>query len=331
MNIFKRVARSSLLSLIRGLGPERIASLSLEMSVDETRESSSVDVTMLERLSMAAWRRLMVEQFLDDRVGRDYGVTRTQKAVLVGKFQANTSQIPTGTSWILHLMMAKQILCLPKSFPGEVMECGCWKGASTSSLSLVCQLVGRKLIVCDSFQGLPKEPSGTLHVCPDSQIYGYYEPGMYAARLDEVKSNISTYGDLSVCEFVPGFFNVSLPPRTDPLAFAFLDVDLISSTRDCVKHIWPLLTDGGLIYTDDSTDMEVVCFWFDESWWQQELGVKAPGYVGTGCGLPIDLKTSSLGYVRKLLHPETHYQRVPWLRYLEESPPPPLDPNSVIE
>jgi hypothetical protein len=94
---------------------------------------------------------------------------------------------------------------------------------------------------------------------------------------------------------------------------------LLSSTQDCVKYIWPLLADGGLIYTDDSADMEVIRFWFDEVWWQKELGLHSPGYVGTGCGLPIDLRTSTLGYVRKLERPDNHYRQVPWLRYPESA------------
>lgn len=309
------LAKKCLRAIIRRLGPERVASLALELSNEEAGTARPTDLELRARLATAAWRRLMIEQFLEEKVGHEYGVSREQKRDLIQRFQTNTTKIPTGTSWLFHLILAQEILNLPRSVLGDVMECGCWKGASTSSLSLVCRMVGRRLIVCDSFEGLPEEPPGTLHLCPHSEIYGYYEPGMYAARLDEVRGHVEKYGDVSVCEFVPGFFCDSLPQRQDPLAFAFLDVDLLSSTQDCVKHIWPQLADGGFIYTDDSSDMEVVRLWFDESWWHQELGTRAPGYIGTGCGLPVDLKTSTLGYVRKLLSPEAHFQRVPWLRY----------------
>ena len=38
---------------------------------------------------------------------------------------------------------------------GVVVECGCFLGGSTANLSLVCEVVGRELIVYDSFEGLP--------------------------------------------------------------------------------------------------------------------------------------------------------------------------------
>ena len=97
------------------------------------------------------------------------------------------------------------------------------------------------------------------------------------------------------------------------LVFAFVDVDLTSSMKDCIRHLWPRLADEGLIYTDDSCDMEVVRVWFDDAWWQQELGSRAPGYVGSGCGLPLSVAGSSLGYAQKVVDVRKSYQQSPWL------------------
>lgn len=99
---------------------------------------------------------------------------------------------------------------------------------------------------------------------------------MHSGRLNEVKSNIGHYGELLVCEFVPGFFFRYLKRLTDPIAFAFLDVDLASSMRDSLKYIWPLLMEGQSVYTDDACDMEVMRVWFDEDWWQSEIGQALP-------------------------------------------------------
>ena len=82
--------------------------------------------------------------------------------------------------------------------------------------------------------------------------------------------------------------------------------------RDCIRHIWPRLADEGLVYTDDSCDMEVVRVWFDDGWWQTELGQRAPGYVGTGCGLPVSVNGSSLGYVQKIADVNKSYERGSW-------------------
>ena len=257
----------------------------------------------------------VLRQFYRNDVGCAFGVDRKAKAELVKRFQMAYRGIPTATSWLYHVVLATDILKVPQQIQGSVIECGCWKGGSTASLSLVCSLVGRKLIVCDSFEGLPEDERDVVHQYPHVGVFGYYQKGMYAGRLEEVKGNIGRYGDLSVCQFVPGFFSESLKTLTEPIVFGFLDVDLARSMRDCVKHIWPVLVDGGLIYTDDSCDMEVVRIWFDDDWWQRELGCRAPGYVGSGCGLPLSPNFSSLGYARKVLDPTRSYNRVSWLCY----------------
>ncbi len=58
--------------------------------------------------------------------------------------------------------MALKLLETPPEVGGIVIECGTWKGASTSNLSLVCKIVGRRLKIYDSFQGL-SAPLGSVH------------------------------------------------------------------------------------------------------------------------------------------------------------------------
>lgn len=274
-----------------------------------------------------ALENLVLERFYDDNVGAPYQVNRNTKAALLERFKATTLQVPTGTSWLYHVVLASEILNLRPDVGGDVIECGCWKGASTANLSLVCRLVGRKLVICDSFEGLPQDDTQTTHDYPHLNVYGYYQKGMYAGRLDEVKTNIERCGDLSVCTFVPGFFSDTLPALTEPIAFAFLDVDLASSMRDCLKYIWPLLVEGGAVYTDDSCDMEVVRVWFDDEWWQRELGQGAPGYVGSGCGLPLSPDYSSLGYMRKRRDVSRSSNRVSWLYYPDAAQEGPYFPS----
>jgi len=270
----------------------------------ETRASKALEDSILFR-------------FFAPAVGREHGVGNQAKKELLAKIQAVCSQVPTGTAWIYHLILATEILKLPpvSQFPGDVIECGCWKGASTASLSLVCSMVGRRLVVCDSFAGLPDQETDLVRNYPHIGVYGYYKEGMYEGKLEEVQANIKRFGDLSVCDFRVGFFGESLATLERGIAFAFLDVDLTVSMQDCIRHLWPLMAEGALIYTDDSCDMEVVRVWFDEAWWQGVLGTKAPGYVGSGCGLPVSPGFSSLGYAKKVTHIDKSYQRVSWLHY----------------
>jgi hypothetical protein len=277
-------------------------------------------VSEQEALTRESLNALVVSRLLRDDVGAQYSnVNRQVKEDLVSKLKELNEQIPSATSWINQTILATEILSVPANVIGDVVECGCWKGASTAALSLVCALTGRKLIVCDSFAGLPTDGAERVHRYPHLEVFGFYKEGMYEGSLEEVKENIRRFGDVSVCQFLPGFFSDSLVAVNSSVAFAFFDVDLESSMRDCIRYVWPWLVNGGRIYTDDSGDMEVVKIWFDDEWWNAQLHQPAPGYVGSGCGLPIDPSFSALGYAHKVLDPAQTYGRIPWLHYPEES------------
>jgi len=268
-----------------------------------------------------ALARETLRRLYEPKIGAEYGIGLAQKRALAAKIRNITRRVPSGTAWQYHVILATEILSLPKGMAGDVVECGCWKGASSASLSLACALIGRRLFVCDSFEGLPADKTGEVHDYPHVGVYGYYEPGMYVGQLEEVRGNITRFGAIACCEFVKGFFNESLKALRGPVAFAFLDVDLESSLWDCVRQLWPLMPNDAMIYTDDSCDMKVVRPWFDNERWMRDLGQMSPGYVGSGCGLPVHPSYSSLGYARKVAHPEKSYGRISWLRYGDEQPP----------
>jgi hypothetical protein len=276
--------------------------------------------TSSEEVACRAIEEFVLERFYGKEVGHRYNFDRSAKDRLVESIKRNVIGIPCATSWLSHVVLAHEIINIPPEVVGDVIECGAWKGGSSASLSLACQAVGRKLIICDSFEGLPDDEPYATHQYPHLKVYGYYKKGMFQGRLDEVKANLEHFGDLSVCEFVPGFFAESLKALTKPLVFAFLDVDLLSSIQDCLSHIWPLMVDGGAVYTDDSCDMEVVRLWFDDEWWRRKMHERAPGYVGSGCGLPLSPDHTPLGYTRKLRAPQESYKRVPWLYYPDTTP-----------
>jgi O-methyltransferase len=255
-----------------------------------------------------------LSRFFNKSVGAEYGLGFWDKALLWQGFMRATKNIPTATSWLYHIILATEILSIPKSVKGDVIECGCWKGGSTASLSLVCAKVGRRLIVADSFEGVPAD-SERIHDYPHLKMWSEtYKTGMYAGNINEVRGNVTDFGVVDVVDMVPGWFSDSLPKLRFPIAFAFLDVDITSSLRDCLRYIWPLLVDGSLVYTDDSCDTAMVKVWYDRDFWQGILRQEPPGYVGGGCGLPVYAKYSSLGYARKVSKPETTYIKTSWER-----------------
>jgi hypothetical protein len=234
--------------------------------------------------------------------GSQYGVGFAKKLRLIWQFRRNTRRIKTASDWREHLTMAARILEIPRTIEGDVIECGCFKGGSTANLSLICKLVGRKLLVFDSFEGLPQpEESDRIHEMDVSGRVIEYQQGQYTGRLDEVRENVRACGALEVCEFYKGYFNSTLPELDRRIVFAFVDVDLKESLEDCLKELWPRLQDGCLLFSHEAQVVPYVAKFFDGAWWSSHLNTPAPGFVGAGIGLPVVgiRQGSQIGYTRK--------------------------------
>jgi len=192
----------------------------------------------------------------------------------------NTLRVRTGTSYKSHLAMGVKLLELPPERAGIVVECGTWKGGSATNLSLVCRMVGRRLRIFDSFQGLPEGHTGDREA-------KHYRAGDYRGTLDEVKRNITRYGAIEVCDFVPGWFEDTLPALDTEVALAFVDVDLEASLDSCVRHLWPRLIDDGYLFTDEVVGVDYVALFYSERWWKARFDRTPPGLIGAGSGIPL--------------------------------------------
>jgi O-methyltransferase len=164
--------------------------------------------------------------------------------------------------------------------PGSYVECGCYKGSSTAKFSLVASLLGKKLFVFDSFAGIPEndEEHGF-------NIYGErtaFKKGDFAGGEREVRDNIRRYGALETCELVKGWFEETLPAFHETVSAAYLDVDLESSTKTCLKYLYPLLDRSGIIMSQDGHLPLVIRVFSDQDWWVSVLGTGAPTVAGLG-------------------------------------------------
>jgi hypothetical protein len=124
--------------------------------------------------------------------------------------------------------------------PGDAVECGAFKGFSACCLSWVCNYLGRRLIVADSFSGLPENDSDP-----------YYKEGDFRGDLEEVQSNITNLGRIESVDFVCGFFADSLKDFKRPLCFLWMDVDLYESTMDVMDNLFSCLQPGGVIISHE--------------------------------------------------------------------------------
>jgi O-methyltransferase len=214
------------------------------------------------------------------RINPAYRLSLLRKLRLGLRMFYNKSRLETGTSFKTHLAMALKILETPPEVQGVVMECGTWKGGTAANLSLVCKLTGRKLLVYDSFEGLPV---GT----PGDREAGNYEPGDYSGSLEEVRRNVARYGAIDCCEFIQGWFDQTLPNLSLPVLLAYLDVDYEASLDVCVREIWPRLVDQGYIFTDECAGTDYVALFYSERWWREHFDRTPPGLIGAGSGLAL--------------------------------------------
>jgi O-methyltransferase len=177
------------------------------------------------------------------------------------------------------LSFIRAVLSLPPGANGCILEAGCFKGGSTAKFSLAAALVARELVVFDSFEGIPdnSEVHGNLW---GDQIK--FAKGDYSGALDEVMYNVRKFGEIRVCRFVAGFFEDTMPRFNQPIAAAYLDVDLASSTRTCLMHVWPLLAPGGVLFSQDGHLQLVLDVLNDDEFWRQQLGTSKPVVHGFG-------------------------------------------------
>ena len=178
------------------------------------------------------------------------------------------------------LEFIKAILSVKGNTDAVFVEAGCYKGSSTAKFSLAAEIAGRTLVVFDSFDGVPynSEPHG-------KDIFGNHVSfggGNYRASLEEVQCNVTRYGNIKTCRFVKGWLEDTLPNFKEKVAAIYLDVDLASSTRTCLKYLYPLLQPGGVLFSQDGHLPLVIEVFKDESFWTQEIGCKPPFADGLG-------------------------------------------------
>lgn len=249
------------------------------------------------RFARTAWRTLtapLAIMYLTHRRPDTiaYGMTHRKRMMMGYRFWRNHSAmqragIATGSSWRAHLVMAMKLLDTPPGTRGDVVECGCWKGAATVNLSIACALTGRRLLVYDSFEGLPPPTEGDP-VAERTHRDGF-TPGLFGGSLEQVRDNVAKYGEIAACEFHKGWFQDTLPGHQGPIVMTFVDVDYYASLADCLVNLWPWLVEGGCWFLDDYNNIPYCAVFFSEKFWKKHFDCAPPGLIGTGTGVQVGM------------------------------------------
>jgi hypothetical protein len=151
------------------------------------------------------------------------------------------------------------------SVPGDIMECGCFQGYSSCCLSWTTSYFSKKLIIADSFEGLPDVGHKT------------YKPHEYRGDFDIVRNNIDTYGVIENIEFMKGWYNTSLVGFSKKISLLWMDVDLKESTMDVLNNVYACLDERGIILSHeykDNLETSEVCEAIQKFFFEKKIKIK---------------------------------------------------------
>jgi O-methyltransferase len=210
-----------------------------------------------------------------------------QRLGIVARFVTITNHVRTYHTQAEMLRVADRILHLAGRPGLTVVEAGSGKGGSTAKLSLVARLAGGRLVVFDSFQGIP--PNAEVHVNLRGRRVEF-RAGAFRGRLPSVRRTVARFGAPEVCEFRKGWFADTMPAFAGPVDVALLDVDLLASTRTCLVHLVPHVRPGGVLFTQDGHLRAIAELLGDASFWRDEVGVAPPRIAGLGARKLLEIR-----------------------------------------
>jgi O-methyltransferase len=137
---------------------------------------------------------------------------------------------------------------------GDFLEAGVCQGGATifmRGLQLAHGQGHRRTWVVDSFEGVPPSVKEVDRRYP-IRLEEAREPGL-ACSLERVRDNFARYNLLDGgVEWVRGWVGETLPTAPiGPLALLRIDVDLYSSTAECLDLLYDRLVPGGFLIVDD--------------------------------------------------------------------------------
>lgn len=143
---------------------------------------------------------------------------------------------------------------LADDIPGDLVECGVWRGGASILMRAVLAAYGdetRCVWLADSFEGVPRPDTAKCKA--DKGIRLDRQAGILAVPESEVRANFQRYGLLDdQVRFLPGWFKDTLHDAPiDHIAVLRLDGDLYESTIQALDALYPRLSPRGFCIIDD--------------------------------------------------------------------------------
>lgn len=143
--------------------------------------------------------------------------------------------------------------------PGPIVECGVWKGGSMAAVARTLMQrneTDRELYLFDTFEGMNAPSSNDLDYTGKSASQLLEDvPGFRCddAPMEQVKETLHATGyPKSKIHFVKGPVEETIPALAPPhIALLRLDTDWYESTMHELIHLFPCLSQSGVLLIDD--------------------------------------------------------------------------------
>lgn len=132
------------------------------------------------------------------------------------------------------------------SIEGDVVEFGCYNGATSVAMGKVLQATNKRLFLYDSFQGLPEKTS------EDRSLIGMqFTTGELRASKKLVADRFKQAGLKRPVIKKAWFDELTARDLPDKISFALLDGDYYESVFVSLSLVYPRLQQGAVIVVDD--------------------------------------------------------------------------------
>ncbi len=153
---------------------------------------------------------------------------------------------------------------IKKEIPGDFVECGVWKGGASMMMAKTLLKLGvtdRKLYMYDTYAGMTEPTQEDYSIMSGATPVDQIWQGQQAddhndwcfSPLEDVKEAMKKTGyPMEQIVFVKGPVEQTIP-QTMPATIAILrlDTDWYSSTKHEMEHLFPRLSQGGVLILDD--------------------------------------------------------------------------------
>lgn len=167
-----------------------------------------------------------------------------------------------GSIEVLYSLYANVRHIITHDIPGDIVECGVWKGGMMLLSALTLKRFGdqsRNIYLYDTFTGMPKpgEEDRDWDGNPALKVWQHWTSQQKTwgcgGSVDDVRQVVALSGyPMDKFVFVEGMVEDTIPnTMPEKISILRLDTDLYKSTYHELVHLYPRLGIGGFLILDD--------------------------------------------------------------------------------